>query len=132
MQLPVFQDASLLQQMLKYNYNTLIFQQLSSQAHCHYAYDSFEECRTTNFIAPQAALDYYMFHPPSGFPPYKLMLKSSAVYHLLRNFSISLGLVKNVHVILTDIGQHVITVWKLLNDANTNYIDSQNILLPQI
>ena len=58
-----------------------------------------------NTIIDAAAQD----SPPS-FPPHQLFIKTNAIFQLLCNFSVNKGLVKNCHVIIHELGHHIITV----------------------
>ncbi len=49
-------------------------------------------------------IDTATWFPPLGFPAHQLIVKTNAVFHLLCNFSIDKGLVKNKCVIVLELG----------------------------
>lgn len=62
-----------------------------------------------------------------------LNIKPNAVFRLLRNFSVDRGLVKNVRVVVVDVGTRLVTVRLLRGIAGAiNYIDNEDILIPPI
>jgi hypothetical protein len=65
-------------------------------------------------------------------PHFSLQVKIGVVYQLLRNFSIDRGLVKNVCIIVTGLGQKLITIQILKDNNGTALIDDERILLPCI
>jgi hypothetical protein len=74
-------------------------------------------------------LDYVGRRPPTGIPPAILQLKVGRLYRLMRNFSIDRGLVKNVRLLVTDVGMRLITVHLL---RNNDTLDDNDILIPCI
>ncbi|KAJ7348106.1 hypothetical protein DFH08DRAFT_699237 [Mycena albidolilacea] len=67
-------------------------------------------------------------------PPHLLTIKTNSVFRLLRNFSLDLGLVKNVHVVIINVGTRIVTVRFLrgMSGATGIYVDSEDILIPRI
>ena len=82
--------------------------------------------------APDGILDYVAKSTPSGLPPHSLTIKTNAVFRLLRNFSIDRWLVKNVRVVVIDVGKHLITVRLLKQTTDGTQIADENILIPRI
>jgi ATP-dependent DNA helicase PIF1 len=84
--------------------------------------------------AESSLLDYYSSHEISGFPQHSLILKIGCFCRLLRNMSIDIGLVKNTRVVVTGLGNHVISIRKILTPGT--FIEQSNrnkdILLPRI
>jgi len=81
---------------------------------------------------PDAILDYVRYRRPNGMPDYSLMVKVGGVYRLLRNFSIDMGLVKNVRVVVTGTGSKLVTI-RVLQDTQTPGTNpGADILLPRI
>ena len=78
-----------------------------------------------------AILDYIWCQHPNGMLDYSLTVKVGGIYHLLRNFSIDLGLVKNVWVEVVGIGSKLITIC-MLQHSQTSGINPDNILLLHI
>ncbi|KAH9920036.1 hypothetical protein B0H21DRAFT_712928 [Amylocystis lapponica] len=76
--------------------------------------------------------DYVTRQTPPGFPPHSLTIKVNAVYHLLRNFSIDRGLVKNAQVLIVGIGSRIITVKILHGLGGVNDVDEEDIFIPRI
>lgn len=126
-------------------YNTAVLNLLPSTARQYRAADSLEEHTEVAEMMnsgsdgdsplpnPDAVLDYVRHRRPSGMPDYGLIVKVGGVYRLLRNFSIDLGLVKNIRVLVTGMGSKLITV-RVLHDTQTPEINlsSADILLPRI
>ena len=71
---------------------------------------------------------------PNGLPNHTIVVKTNAVFHLLRNFSLDHGLVKNVCVVVTGVGVRIVTVRTVRENENTDYIESSDddILIPRI
>jgi hypothetical protein len=62
------------------------------------------------------------------------VVKTNAVFHLLRNFSLDHELVKNVCVVVTGVGVRIVTVKIVRENENTDHIESSDddILIPRI
>ncbi|KAI0070427.1 hypothetical protein K474DRAFT_1608743 [Panus rudis PR-1116 ss-1] len=73
------------------------------------------DCNTANGVLDFAAAR--RTHP--GLPPHALIVKKGAVYRLLRNFSQEWGLVKNIHVVVLEMGDHLITVRLVANSLSS-------------
>ena len=82
--------------------------------------------------APDAILDYVARQQLKGMPHHRLKIKIGGVYRLLQNFSIDQGLVKNICVIITGIGQHLISVQILKSTIQGIIEDNEDILIPRI
>ena len=95
------------------------------------AADSLKEVHNAGLTSPDSALDYVACQTPPGLPNHTLTIKTNGVYHLLRNFSLDRGLVKNVRVVVVDIGTRIITV-RLLQPRNQHYEEGEDILIPRI
>ena len=65
-------------------------------------------------------------------PDHTLLIKLGGVYRLLRNFSVNRGLVKNTRVVVTGIGQKLITVHLLKPVSGIFSPDHEDLLLPHI
>jgi len=61
-------------------------------------------------IQPDDVLNYIAQHTPPGFTHHTLEIKTNAIFQLLWNFSVDLGLIKNVRVVIVHTGTHLITV----------------------
>jgi len=87
-------------------YNAAVLSLLPSASRQYHAADLLEEHAEAMEVAnsnpdpplpnPDTILDYVRHQCPNGMPDYNLMVKVGGVYRLLQNFSIDLGLVKNV------------------------------------
>ena len=124
-------------------YNAAVLNLLPSASRQYHAADSLEEY--TEIIGeanaevdinsplpnPDAVLDYVRYQRPKGMPDYSLTVKVGGVYRLLRNFSIDLGLVKNIRVVVVGLGSKLITICVLQN-SSTPGPSSDDILLPRI
>ena len=120
-------------------YNSVILNLLPGNLRLFCAADSLEEHTSISddsgsdiLPTPDAILDYVSKVRPHGMPDYTLLIKLGGVYRLLRNFSIDRGLVKNTRVVVTGIGQKLITVHILRSISNISFSDTEDILLPRI
>ena len=66
--------------------------------------DSLKEVDNAGLVSPDSALDYIARQTPPGLPSHTLTIKTGGVYRLLQNFSLDRGLVKNVRVVVIDVG----------------------------
>lgn len=119
-------------------YNLAILNLLPSNPRLFCAADSLEEhmdisddSESDILPTPDAVLDYVSKVRPNGMPDHTLLIKLGGVYRLLRNFSVDRGLVKNTRVVVTGIGQKLITV-HLLKPASSTLSSDYDILLPRI
>ena len=126
-------------------YNNAILHLLNSTSHQYNAVDMLEEhteaVEMVNLNSnvdpnsplpnPNAILDYIQYQHRNGMPDYNLTVKVGGVYHLLQNFSIDLGLVKNIQVVVIGLGSKLITIHPL-QGTQTPRVDPGNILLPCI
>jgi ATP-dependent DNA helicase PIF1 len=120
-------------------YNSVILNLLPSNSRLFCAADSLEEhtnisddSESDALPAPDAVLDYVSKVRPNGMPDHTLLIKLGGVYRLLRNFSVDRGLVKNTRVVVTGIGQKLITVHLLKSIGSGSFSDREDILLPRI
>lgn len=124
-------------------YNAAVLNLLSSTSHQYHAADSLEEHSKVMEVMnsgldtgstlpnPNAILDYVWHQCPNGMPDYNLAVKVGGVCHLLQNFSIDLGLVKNAQVVVVGIGSKLVTV-HILQSAQVPGTSPSDILLPHI
>jgi len=91
-------------------YNQTLIKQICGEQRTYMAADSLKEVNAAGLVSPDSALDYVSKQNPPGLPPHSLTVKVNGIYRLIRNFSVDRGLVKNVRVIITDIGNRLITV----------------------
>jgi hypothetical protein len=115
-------------------FNKIILGRLQGTSRTYLAADSLKEVDEAGLTPPDSVLDYVAKHTPPGMPPHSLTIKTNAVFRLLRNFSIDLGLVKNVRVVIIQVGIRIITVRLLrgLAGSTGTYIDAEDILIPRI
>jgi hypothetical protein len=114
------------------HYNNTILLRVHGTPHTYLAADSLKEVDNAGLISPDSALDYVARQTPPGLPNHTLTIKTNGVYRLLRNFSLDTGLVKNVHVVVVDIGTHIVTV-RLLQPRHQHYgREGEDILIPRI
>ena len=120
-------------------YNLAILDRLPGTPTLFCAADSLEE--HSNILAdsesdvlptPDAILDCVAKVRPNGMPDHKLRIKLGGIYRLLRNFSVDRGLVKNTRVVITGIGQRLITVRRLTPLGGGSFSGHNDILLPRI
>ena len=116
------------------SFNKTILDAIPSTAKTYLAADSLKEVDEAGLTPPDSALDYVAKHTPPGMPPHSLAIKCNAVFRLLRNFSLDLGLVKNVRVVMIDVGIRIVTVRLLrgMSGVTGTYVDSEDILIPRI
>ena len=120
-------------------YNSTILDRLPGTPTLFCAADSLEEhsniladSESDILPAPDAILDYVAKVRPNGMPDHTLRIKLGGVYRLLRNLSVDRGLVKNTRVLITGIGQRLITVRRLTPFGGGPVSGYDDILLPRI
>ena len=111
-------------------YNDVILQHIHGTQHVYLAVDTLKEANNAGPISPDSALDYTACQTP-GPPSHTLTVKVNGVYHLLQNFSLDRGLVKNVHVVV-EVGTRIVTVRLLCPGDLTNSEGEADILIPRI
>jgi hypothetical protein len=116
------------------SFNKTILNAIPGTAKTYLAADSLKEVDEAGLTPPDSVLDYVAKHTPPGMPPHSLTIKTNAVFRLLRNFSLDLGLVKNVRVVVIDVGTRIVTVRLLrgMSGVTGTYVDSEDILIPRI
>ena len=113
-------------------YNDIILQRVHGAHRICLAADSLKEVNNAGLISPDSALDYVACQTPPGLPNHPLTIKTNGVYRLLRNFSVDRGLVKNVCVVVIDVGTRIVTV-RLLHPGGANHRGTgEDILIPRI
>ena len=113
-------------------YNTNILKLIHGEQRTYMAADCLKEVNAAGMVSPNSALDYVSKQTPPGLPPHTLTVKVNGVYRLIRNFSVDRGLVKNVRLIVTDIGDRLITVRLIHRRGDTLYTEDEDILIPRI
>jgi hypothetical protein len=121
-------------------YNDTILSTIEGEQRTYFAADHLEERDDAiqsiqsddRLPAPDALLDYVARRRPKGMPHHRLNIKVGAVYRMLRNFSIDRGLVKNIRVVVTGIGQRLISVRILKSTTEGVIEDDEDILIPRI
>jgi ATP-dependent DNA helicase PIF1 len=88
-------------------YNDMILTQCDGEQHMYYATDTLKEAEECGFNPHD--VDYIARHTPPGLPCHNLLIKEGCIYRLMHNFSIDCGLIKNAHILITHIGQCLIT-----------------------
>jgi hypothetical protein len=112
-------------------YNNTILDRIEGEQRTYVSADLLKEAEDTDIRSPNAILDYVARHPPHGIPPHATMIKTNALFRLLRNFSIERGLVKNTRLLVVSIGNRLITVRHLQENPH-HIIDPEDILIPRI
>lgn len=82
------------------NYNLSILSCINGPEHTYLAADSIKEMENVDIPCPTSLLDYISRQTPPGMPTHMLTVKIGGVYRILRNLSVSRGLVKT-HVWLS-------------------------------
>jgi hypothetical protein len=116
------------------SFNKTILNAIPGTARTYLGADSLKEVEEAGMTPPDSVLDYVAKHTPPGMPPHSLTIKTNSVFRLLRNFSLDLGLVKNVRVVVIDVGVRIVTVRLLrgMSGVTGTYVDSEDILIPRI
>jgi hypothetical protein len=112
-------------------YNNIVLDRIVGDQRTYIATDSLKEAADCNLRSPNSILDYVRHHPPPGIPNHTTIIKTNAVYRLLRNFSVDRGLVKNARVCVVDVGLRLITV-RLLAQRDNRFATAEVILIPRI
>ena len=112
-------------------YNNMILHWLHGDSWTYLAADSIKEADECSLSSPSACLNYIAWQTPTGIPSHRLLIKIGGIYRLLRNFSISKGLVKNICVVVTQLGTRLITV-RIIQDNSLSQQMDEEILLPRI
>jgi PIF1-like helicase len=114
-------------------YNDMILHHVEGETQTYLVADSIKEADEYGLSMPSACLDYVMQQTPPGLPTssHRLVIKVGGMYRLLQNFSIDKGLVKNVQVVVTEVGTCLITI--RIVQYNTGPLQAEEeILLPRI
>ena len=116
-------------------YNSILLERVHGQYRQYFAANSLKEAsksRLDSIDFEHSILDYVACQTPPRLPPHCSEIKTCTVYHLLQNFSINCQLVKNTCIVVTEIGNQIITA-KVLRDCPTsgNYIE-EDIVIPCI
>jgi hypothetical protein len=114
------------------HYNNVILRRVHGTQRVYLAADSLKEANNAGLISPDSALDYVARQTPPGLPSHTLTVKTNGLYRLLRNFSLDRGLVKNVRVVIIEIGTRIVTVRILRPQDPNNEIIGEDILIPRI
>ena len=121
-------------------YNNRIIRHLPGHQKKFYAADTLQERNDAvdeftgddPLPTPDDILDYVARIRPKGMPDHTLTIKIGGVYRLLRNFSLDKGLVKNVRVVITGLGNCLITVHVLKSIGNQAVAETEDLLIPRI
>jgi hypothetical protein len=111
-------------------YNSAILDCVQGDRRDYMAADSLKEVTTAGLTSPMSALDFVGKQTPPSLPSHTLMIKKNGIYQLLRNFSLDCGLVRNVCVIVTELGNRLITV-RLIRDTDDGTY-GEELLIPRI
>lgn len=114
------------------DYNAIILERVHGEYKQYLAADSIKEATETGLLSDESALDYASRQTPPGLPPFCLNVKTNAVFRILRNFSIDRHLVKNVKVLVTGVGNHIITVKVLRDRPSLSDLIEEDVILPRI
>jgi hypothetical protein len=109
----------------------MILHCIEGETRTYLAADSIKEADECGLSLPSVCLDYVTRQTPPGLPSHRLMIKKGAMYQLLWNFLIDKGLVKNVQVVVTEVGTSLITVRIVQDNASPLQVEKE-ILLPCI
>lgn len=110
-------------------YNEITIDRVSGAQRTYLAAESLKEIEDAGIESPDT--DVARQTPP-GLPPHSLTIKVNAVYRLMRNLSIDHGLVKNVRVLVVDIGARLLTVRILRGLSGVGDVLAEDIIIPRI
>ena len=113
-------------------YNNTILHRIHGKQRTYLAADSIKEAQDTDLPPPDSSLDYITHQTPAGLPDHNLVIKTNCVFCLLHNFSIHRQLVKNMRVIVVDLGNRLITVRLTKQNDSPNSPNYKDILIPRI
>jgi ATP-dependent DNA helicase PIF1 len=116
-------------------YNSIILDRVDGEYREYYAADTLKEALDAGIDPVDiecSMLDYVRRQTPHGLPPHRLQIKKNAIYRLLRNFSIERQLVKNARVMVTELGNRIITVKVLRHPPILNDEIEEDIIIPRI
>ena len=113
-------------------YNSIILERVIGEQRQYFAADSLKEASEIGLNIERCTLDYVARQTPHGLPPHCLLIKKNAIYRLLRNFSIDRQLVKNVRVVVTELGNRIVTVKVLRDHTALTDENDEEIVLPRI
>ena len=115
--------------------NEKVLRHVSGIVHEYLSTDKLKEADLVGLHTSKhnSIIDAAIHCPPPGFPAHRLIVKTNAIYHLLHNFSVDKGLIKNKHVIIQALGQCIITI-QCINDCQSSTEASLDEVfhLPQI
>lgn len=115
-------------------YNSTLLDRVHGESKQYYAADSLKDASSSGLI-DTAILDYVAVQTPQGLPPHSFKIKKNAMYRLLRTFSVERQLVENARVVVTQLGNRIVTV-KLLRDpdcpALANEFYEEEVLIPRV
>lgn len=119
------------------SYNDTILRRLPGTAQSYFASDSLKEADDAGLddaeVVPDAILHWVASHTIHGIPAHTLRLKRGCVCRILRNMSITRGLVKNARVVVDDVGYRLVSVRLLRPNTHGAIVAvGPSILLPRI
>ena len=91
-----------------------------------------KEVNTAGVISPNSGLDYIAKWTPLGILSLTLTIKVNGIYRLICNLSIDCSLVKNVHIIVTEVSNRLVTVQLIKIYNGVLHTEEDNILIPCI
>lgn len=116
-------------------YNNLVLDRVDGVARTYTSTDSIKEVDDVGLmdIDPDALIRINQEKFIHGMPPHRLQLKTKSACRILRNMSISRDLVRNVRVVVVDVGNRIVTIRRLRDGADGSVvIDGEDVLLPRI
>ncbi|VDB87754.1 unnamed protein product [Peniophora sp. CBMAI 1063] len=116
-------------------YNAAVLRRVPGDARTYLSTDSIKEIEDVELldIDPEDLLAANRERFIHGMAPHRLNVKPGCSCRLLRNMSISRALVRNVRVVIVDVGDRILTVRRIreLPDGR-GIIDGEDVLLPRI
>jgi hypothetical protein len=109
-------------------FNATVLHELPRPARCYYSCDNIKEDNDVE-DRPDYTPDYLALLTHNGIPAHELLLKENCVCSLMRNLSVSKGLVKNAHVVVDRLHQRFAEI-RLIN-SRTGLL-SESHCIPRI
>jgi hypothetical protein len=99
----------------------------------HRVRELWQEVNTAGLVSPASTcLDFAAKQSPPGLPSHKLTIKANTIYCLLQIFSLNHGLVINVCVIVTDLGNQLIAICLIRNWGGEPDTYREQLFIPRI
>ena len=118
-------------------YNRILLDRVQGESKRYFAADSLKGVSDSDYILNTAVLDFVAAQTPHGLPPHSMEIKKNGVYRLLRTFSFERQLVENAKVVVTALGNRIVTVKLLRNTEFPHFpapgdVRDEEVLIPRV